>query len=218
MVGFHTGTIVVPTDVVLAQVTGAFGPTEAAETLKEVEEPVTEAPAPAATEAAVVEAEKPSAHTEDPVVEAETPSAHTKVPVVEAETPSAHTKVPVVEAETPSVHTEVPVKETEAPSVHTTAQTAQAETTEGVTEAPAKNTETTVEAEDAAATEATPEVIEVADETEAPKTGLSITETVLNAEADQVIEIEGDEVEMEDSEGEILTQTYIYNIWQILVS
>lgn len=204
MVGFHTGTIVVPTDVVLAQVTGAFGPTEAAETLKEVEEPVTEAPAPAATEAAVVEAE--------------TPSAHTKVPVVEAETPSAHTKVPVVEAETPSVHTEVPVKETEAPSVHTTAQTAQAETTEGVTEALAKNTETTVAAEDAAATEATPEVIEVADETEAPKTGLSITETVLNAEADQVIETEGDEVEVEDSEGEILTQTYIYNIWQILVS
>ncbi|MCI4380755.1 hypothetical protein PGIGA_G00243670 [Pangasianodon gigas] len=169
----HASTLVVPTEAELAQVTGAFLPTEASETFKEEEaapdKVVTEAPAPAATEAAVEDRETPSPHTEVAVEETEAPSVHTEAQTEQTETPSAHSEAPAEEKETPG----------------------------GVTEAPAENTESAVVAEDTTATEGTSEV------TEAAKTGQQDTDKgpTSHAESGQVIETGRDEVEVEDSEG-----------------
>ncbi|MCJ8734868.1 hypothetical protein PDJAM_G00240290 [Pangasius djambal] len=174
----HASTLVVPTEVELAQVTGAFVPTEASETFTEEEaapdKVVTEAPAPAATEAAAEEGEVPSPHTEVAVEETKAPSVHTEAQTEQAEAPSAHSEAPAEETETPV----------------------------GVTEAPAENTEAAV-VEDTTTTQGTSEFTKTADKTEAPKTGLQDTaeEPISEAGPGQVIETENGEVEVEDSEG-----------------
>lgn len=184
----------VPTEAELAQLTGASMATEATVTLKEEEaapkEVVTKAPTPAATEAAGEETGAPSAHTE--------------VPVEKTEATSIHTEAQTEQTDSPLAHTEAPAQETEAPLAGT--------------EAPAENAEADVQ--ETTATEETPEVTEAANKSDAPETRLPGTskERVLEAEADQVMETERDKVEVEDSEGEILTQTYIYSIWQMLLS
>lgn len=175
----------VPTEADLIQMTGASVATEATDTLQEKEgnpeQVVTEAPAPAATEAAVKE-------TEEPI-------AHTKVPVEETETPSVHTEPQTGQTESPLVHTDAPAEETEAPV--------------RVTEATTENTEA-AEVEDTAATEGTPEVTEAAGKAEVPGTDLldKAEEPVSETDAGHVYDTERDEVELEDSDGEIHGPTF----------
>lgn len=139
------------------------------------EDVVTEAPAPATTEAAVEETEAPSTHADVPVEETEAPLAQT---------------------EAPAEKTEAPLAQTEAPAEETVATT-------GATAATTENIETDVSEGNTAATEGAPETTEIAGNSEAPKTELlDNVDSGLETEAGQVIVTERDEVEMEDSDSD----------------
>lgn len=180
----------VPTAEELEQVTGPSVPTEAIDEGKNgPDELVTEAPVLDATEVAVKETEAPSAQSEAPVKETEAPTVYTEEPVKETEAPSVYNEASTEQTEAPFVHPETPAEDLETPV--------------DVTDTPAENTVAGDTVETEGAPESTPEA---AGNAEDPETALTNTadEPAFKAETGQVIETERDEVEVEDSEGEIL--------------
>lgn len=169
-----------------------------------------------AVDAAVSEAspaEPESMATEVAVKETEAPSVHSEVPEIGTEAP-VNTEEPITETEASSVNNEAPEEQTEAPSsAHTESPAVMPETTVGPVETTAENTV----AEGTLATEGTPNIEpETTDNAETSETELIGTE--FKEGADHMYKPETEDVDVEDSEGEILTLDYIYNTQQMLLS